>query len=239
MSKPRNTHIFDKERRGHYVEPPWTSRRLFEVEEFFGDILDPACGWGTILREANTFGFGVRGLDIVDRKRHRLGEKFVKYDFLRWHERIHGCVVTNPPFDHVQEFCEHALDLGASKVAVIMLVRRLNAARWLQHLPLRRIWLLTPRPSMPPGSWIAAGNKPGGGTQDFCWLVFEANGCTGEPQIGWLHRDGGHVRATNDDGGTCRMKLAMAGPDERARETIKAKLKDKPVDLGPLFGGAQ
>jgi len=32
-----------------------------------------------------------------------------------------------------------------------------------------------------------------------------------------------------------RMKLAMAGPDERARETVKAKMKGKPVDNGPLF----
>ena len=25
---------------------------------------------------------------------------------------------------------------------------------------------------MPPGSWIAAGNNPGGGSPDFCWLCF-------------------------------------------------------------------
>lgn len=34
-----------------------------------------------------------------------------------------------------------------------------------------------------------------------------------------------------------RMKLATAGPEERSRESIKAKLKDKPIDAGPLFGG--
>ena len=50
---------------------------------------------------------------------------------------------------------------------MICLVRRLNAAHWLERLPIERVWLLTPRPIMPPGSWIAAGNKPGGGTQDF------------------------------------------------------------------------
>jgi site-specific DNA-methyltransferase (adenine-specific) len=36
-----------------------------------------------------------------------------------------------------------------------------------------------------------------------------------------------------------RMRLCMAGPDERARESIKAKQGDKPVDLGPLFGGSE
>jgi len=34
-----------------------------------------------------------------------------------------------------------------------------------------------------------------------------------------------------------RMKLAMAGPAERKRETAREKHKDKPVNLGPLFGG--
>lgn len=33
-----------------------------------------------------------------------------------------------------------------------------------------------------------------------------------------------------------RMKLALSGIDERARESIKARNKDKPVDHGPLFG---
>ena len=36
-----------------------------------------------------------------------------------------------------------------------------------------------------------------------------------------------------------RMKLALAGPEERQREAIKAKLKDKPIDPGPLFGGTE
>ena len=34
-----------------------------------------------------------------------------------------------------------------------------------------------------------------------------------------------------------RMALCQAGPAERARESIKARTKDKPVDHGPLFGG--
>ena len=32
-----------------------------------------------------------------------------------------------------------------------------------------------------------------------------------------------------------RMTLCLAGPDERARESIKAKIGDRPVDAGPLF----
>lgn len=36
-----------------------------------------------------------------------------------------------------------------------------------------------------------------------------------------------------------RMALALGGPDERARESMKAKLKDQPQDHGPLFGGTE
>lgn len=35
-----------------------------------------------------------------------------------------------------------------------------------------------------------------------------------------------------------RMALVLGGPEERRRESIKAKTKDQPLDHGPLFGGA-
>jgi site-specific DNA-methyltransferase (adenine-specific) len=34
-----------------------------------------------------------------------------------------------------------------------------------------------------------------------------------------------------------RIRLVTAGPVERLHETIRAKQKDKPIDLGPLFAG--
>ena len=98
-------------------------------------------------------------------------------------------VVGNPPFNAVEAFARHALELGARKVALLFPVARLNAARWLKELPLRRIWLLTPRPSMPPGYVIARGEKPGGGKTDFAWLIFE-RGYTSKAEIRWLRRDG-------------------------------------------------
>jgi hypothetical protein len=143
-------------------------------------------------------------MDIVDRKRHQLGLDFTKGDFLQLRGRLPigpFSVVCNPPFDYVEEFCRHALDLGALKVAMIMLTRSLNAAHWLTELPLRRVWFLTPRPSMPTGEFIKRvergeldpDGKPlkvGGGKQDFCWLVIQ-KGYSGEPGLCWLHRDGG------------------------------------------------
>jgi hypothetical protein len=187
--KRRDAHIFEKAKDGFYVEPAWVSERLFEEEKFADTIYDPACGWGTILRSAQAAGYhNVIGGDVVDRRQFRFS--FRQTDFLNgvdesWRTGV--SVVCNPPFDHVEEFCRKACKI-ANKVAMIMLMRRLNAAHWLDDLPLKMVYLLTPRPSMPPGAWIAAGNKPGGGTQDFCWLVFSKR-YRGEPQLQWLNRD--------------------------------------------------
>ena len=99
----------------------------------------------------------------------------------------------NPPFDHVEKFCQRALVIATYKVAMLVPLRRLPAAHWLRDLPLESVHLLTPRPSMPPASWIAAGNVPGGGAQDFCWLVFNKSASAGcwPPRLRWLHRDRG------------------------------------------------
>ena len=99
-----------------------------------------------------------------------------------------GDVVTNPPFRLARAFVERALTLGARKTAVIFPTARLNAARWLEPLPLVKIYLLTPRPSMPPGEVIARGERPCGGRMDFAWLVFN-HGHSAPPELRWLHRD--------------------------------------------------
>jgi hypothetical protein len=186
---PRDSGIWAKDDLGFYVEPEWVSQRLFAVEDFAQTIYDPACGTGRILSSARDAGYATLASDVV--KRAEI-DNFVQRDFLTWHGPIDRStsVVCNPPFDHVQEFCEQAVYLSARKVAMITLVRRLNAAgRWLQELPLARVWLLTPRPSMPPGHVIAAGEKPGGGTQDFAWLIFTREH-RGPPELRWLHREG-------------------------------------------------
>ena len=194
-AKPLRAHIWERDPQGHYVEPEWTSGRLFD-EEHFGPaetlVLDPACGWGRILKSARSAGYATRGADIVDRlDRKSLGRvPFRVGDFL---ERpllpSVPAIVCNPPFDHIQEFCERALQVATFKVAMLVPLRRLPAARWLQGMPLETIWVMTPRPPMPPGSYIAAGGEPGGGTADFCWLVFRKNLIAWTPRWRWLHRD--------------------------------------------------
>lgn len=185
-----DAHIWDREANEHYCEPSWCSSRLFGVEEFLGQIWDPCCGFGTIVLNALSQGHKVYASDIIERKAGICDEII---DFLACNDNCAAPnIVCNPPFNIAPQFAQHALSLAATqKVAMIFPVARLNAAHWLRGTPLRRIWLLTPRPSMPPGHVIAAGEKPGGGKMDFCWIVWE-RGYQGAPELRWLNRDGGN-----------------------------------------------
>lgn len=187
---PRNAvtkiaaHKFKRQRHEHYVDEAWCSVRLFDEEAFAWPIWDPACGWGRIGDAASARGDGCISTDLI-----RRGYGTGGVDFLKTRKMWGGArsIVCNPPFDLMEEFATHALKLGAEKVAMIALVRRLPAARWLQKTPLTCVWLMTPRPSMPTGRHIKQGGKVGGGTQDFCWLIWE-RGYTGFPVIRWLYR---------------------------------------------------
>jgi hypothetical protein len=166
----------------HYVEPFWVSERLFDEEKFTGKVYDPCCGFGRIVISGLQAGIDTYGSDIAYR-----GWDSTLQDFLK-HRARHDNLVFNPPFNMFREFTEHAVRCARHKVAAIMPTARLNAAGWMRRLPLRRIWLLTPRPSMPPGSVITNGGKVGGGKSDYCWIVFE-DGYGGLPETNWLHRD--------------------------------------------------
>ena len=65
--RERRSHIFPREANQHYVEEPWCSKRLFDVEPFEGHIVDPCCGWGQIVIAALEHGYHAAGSDIVDR----------------------------------------------------------------------------------------------------------------------------------------------------------------------------
>lgn len=183
--KKLDAHIWAREENEHYVEPEWCSRRLIEEEGFEGAIWDPCCGFGTIPKAALAAGFAVTASDLVDR-----GYKGDSFHVINFLGTLGGCdnIVCNPPFNIAEEFALHALKLASRKVAMVFPTARLNAAHWLRATPLKRIWFMTPRPSMPPGHVIMAGGKVGGGKMDYCWLVWDAEHW-GPAQARWLRRD--------------------------------------------------
>ncbi len=178
-----------------YVEPSWTSARLFEEERFDGNIIDPACGLGTIVENAQLAGLRAHGTDIVNRvggPRRFFNEiDFFDPDWIFLPFGTADNIVSNPPFRHADQFARRALQQAERKVALLLPSTWHpgdKRSRWLETTPLRRIWNLTPRPSMPPGTYLAAGGKPGSGTQDFAWYVW-LKCYDGPVETRWLRRD--------------------------------------------------
>lgn len=176
--------LWERDTNDWYVEPEWCSVRLFEAEAFEGRIWDPACGSGRILKAAKALGLPCIGTDLIGRG---CGGR---RDFMKAQTRSAN-IVSNPPFGIAMQFVSRALELADRKVAMLLpanWVQGDKRGRWLAGSPLRRVWFISPRPSMPPGAAIAAGERPGNGTTDYAWFVW-LKGYDGYPEIRWLHRD--------------------------------------------------
>lgn len=186
----RKSHLWARDPLDFYIEPCWISDRLFEVEKFDGGIWDPACGTGRIVVAAQLAGLHAIASDIKDRSPP--GGCLTR-DFLACQHGLAPNIVCNPPFKVADKFVEHALHLTTRKVAMVLPISWINGAKrsaWLETTPLRKVVVLAPRPSMPPGAVIAAGGRVGGGTQDYAWYVW-LRGYDGRPEIAWLRRDPG------------------------------------------------
>lgn len=201
-NRARKAHVWKRDSLDWYVEELRASAALFDVERFIGPVWDPCCGQGNILRSyLHQNGGCCIGTDIV----RRCGDDvpfFGDLDFLGDFDHaamipaFHSNVVMNPPFFRAkgaEAFIRKALQLASGKVAVFVDMRFLSGADranglFAEHPP-HRVWIVTPRVSCPPGEYLAAGNKAGGGTADYCWLVWDLTAPSASSvQTGWLRK---------------------------------------------------
>jgi hypothetical protein len=184
--RKRESHLWQRDSLDWYCEPSWVADRLFRVQPFVGEVIDPACGRGNIVEAARRAHHAAEGWDIVDR-----GFPGTKVrDFLTLQTRYCN-FVCNPPFGIAEHFVAHAIELARNTTCMLLpanWVQGDKRSRWLETTPLARVLFITPRPSMPPGAAIMAGQKPGNGTTDYAWFIWH-RGHVGAPQIGWLRRN--------------------------------------------------
>lgn len=182
-------HIWPKDPNEWYVEPTWCNDVLFTQVPFRArTILDPAAGMCRVPEAASRAGYQAAATDKVVR---RPGVQECNFLYEDPDLPSGYAVVSNPPFSIADTFVQRSLAL-AEEVAMLLPLTWLagaQRARWLRKTPLRQVLVLTPRPSMPPGVAIEAGEKPGGGKVDFAWMVWDTD-YLGTPQFGWLSRDG-------------------------------------------------
>src|ERR1700675_1190505 len=70
--------IWTRDPLDYYIEQPWCSERLFEVEDFSSGVIDPACGSGIVVPSAQKAGIFAFGGDI----KKRSDECHIVHDFL-------------------------------------------------------------------------------------------------------------------------------------------------------------
>lgn len=206
ISKPKAAQSWTRDENNWYVEPEWCSRRLFDVVDFTGRIVDPCAGRGNIIRSAKDAGLVAEGHDLIDRRVSSPDGAEGGRNFLTGAGYMPGAwpvpnIVSNPPYGpnpdpstklRLEEyFIELALRRAVNKVAVFLPSAWLNGdkrSQWLEGLPLYRVYFLAPRPSCPPGAALVPGVEPSGGTKDYAWFVF-LRGFDGPWTGHWMRRD--------------------------------------------------
>lgn len=185
-------HVWGRDEFDWYVEPGRCTEQLLTAERFVGDILDPCCGQGNIVTTLRTAGCEAFGTDKVDRAAGAVWFLGVS-DFLTDSPENADNIVMNPPFyggKGAEAFIRRALAHVPGKVAVFV-DRRFCTGKgratglYRDHRP-ARVYEITPRPSCPPGTYLLAGNKAGGGTADYAWIVWDNTREVTKTEYDWL-----------------------------------------------------
>jgi hypothetical protein len=155
-----------------YETPAFAVTPLLRAENLPHGIWEPAAGPGAIVRVLRDHGHAVVASDVFDYG----GLDFVA-DFLKVTQVPTGCgcIFTNPPFNIINEFIAHALDLVPLVVILARLALLESEARTeiLERRGLARIHAFRQRlPGMHRSNWT--GNKVSPSIA-FAWFVWDRN----------------------------------------------------------------
>lgn len=144
------------------------------------DVLEPAAGYGLIVKELRRNGHHVRASDITRGR-----------DFLKRRQPWHGDLVTNPPYrDRLDEkFFEKARELVDGKICLLLQTTRLHGQRRFKDL-----WTPTPPELVLVIPWRilflkADGKTPiAGQVYDHSWFIWDTRKPSGDTRLAWLER---------------------------------------------------
>lgn len=116
--RPRQEHDY-------YATSPEAIDALNKIMPLKGlDIWEPACGGGHLSMRMINLGASVVSTDLYDR-----GYGTAGIDFFKTTNLAAPIIVTNPPYKYAMEFVEHALGLGAEKVAMFLKITFLEGQK--------------------------------------------------------------------------------------------------------------
>lgn len=188
-----------------YIEPEWCTGALLQLPTFslIEIIYDPCCGSGNVVKTARALAYRAFGSDVENRSRYvQLVADFRKLTSRAVGANRNGAqlaVVSNPPYgggDMAEAFIRHFVPMNTVEVVAVFVQSRFlhsgkrHKLHAIDHRP-SIVAHLSDRPSCPPGDALLAGDiEAKGGSQDYCWLIYDKRGLDVSTRTVWLRRPG-------------------------------------------------
>lgn len=167
----------DRHKSDFYQTPYNITRRLLEIENFKGSILEPANGGGAITTILKEFGYkDITAYDLV----------IDNIDFLEETRKFNN-IITNPPYRLASKFIKKAFEVATDKIALLLPLNYLHGKKRYDEIyslrKLEKVYVFTRYPML--GVEIRPDGKYKTGMMVYAWYIFNINYC-GEPIIKWL-----------------------------------------------------
>jgi len=169
-----------------YPTPPEATKALLpHIDYWKGPIWEPACGDGAISRVLKKW---YQDRVIISTDLHDYGYGKSGVDFLQETWRPGNCkiIVTNPPYKLATQFITHALEIGCTKIAMLMKLAALEGqerSQILEASPLLKVLVFRKRLTMTRNGDYYKNS----GMIAFAWYLWDTDKPHGlPPMIGWL-----------------------------------------------------
>lgn len=166
-----------------YKTPPGATLALLEAEKLFinqGDIWEPACGDGAISEILVSRGYSVISSDKYD---HGYGTTGI--DFLSTVNYKTPTIITNPPYNIINKWIQHAYDIGVSYMALLCklaLLEGYERSYILERTGLKRYYVFRRRIQM----GREGTNYGNSGMIAFAWFVWDKKSKNVYPETHWI-----------------------------------------------------
>lgn len=219
MKTPR-TSSYGRNALDFYIEPQWCTEALLALPTFslIDGVIDPCCGSGNVLTAAKLTGRFIGGGDIDATRAGVLQtddfRDYVNADLARYRKSFGSiAVVSNPPYgggDMAEALIRHFVPMRAVEVVAVFVQSRFlhSGKRYKLHAVDHRpsiVAHLSDRPSCPPGDALLAGEiEAKGGSQDYCWLIYDKRGWDVSTRTVWLRKPAAKIDRKIDEVAACR-----------------------------------
>ena len=177
--KPTIKRFADLDGPDFFPTPPWATFALIDNERFQGDILECACGDGTMSRVLEQIGCQVTSSDLYERGYGEAGHNFLAST------RTADNIVTNPPYNCAEGFVASGLKHTRHKFALLLRLAFLEGANRAKMIfantPPSRVWVFSERVTFYP----KGADPKGSGTTAYAWFVWDKD-APGSTELRWF-----------------------------------------------------